>query len=95
MKFRSGRTTRIWEKPQFRFRTKLDIGSPCKLCSNDSHRVPGIPPYQLDSYQVFHKVKGKKYTFKHSSQRAQNRSNSAHGVYEFFPPALFRIELYA
>lgn len=76
------RTIRIWDKPQFRFRMKLEEGCICQVCGRH-HGKYYVPKWVLTGKMVFyhHKCKWLRKEMRHTI-RCQNRTRFAHGIYE-------------
>ena len=82
-----GKTYRIWDKPQFRFRMKLDDGCICSVCGRH-HGNYYVPPWKLDAMAVFyhHKRKWLRKEIRHTI-RCQNRTRFAHNCFDLFKHA--------
>jgi len=76
------KTNRIWHKPKFRFRMKLEEGGMCQICGRH-HGNYHIDPWKLDSMSVFYHKKRKwlRKEMRHTI-RCQNRTRFAHGLFE-------------
>ena len=81
------RTKRIWDKNEFIFRMKLDIGCTCPLCLNDEQRYI-VPLWKKTSNNVFgrHKKRSLRKEMRHTT-RSQNRTRFAHNIFEPFKHA--------
>ena len=78
------RTNRIWHKPQFRFRMKLEEGCKCPICGL-RHGNYYVAPWTLDSMAVFRRKKTKRMCkeIRHTI-RCRNRGRFSQGIYESY-----------
>ena len=73
------RTHRWWNKPQTRFRMKLDVGNKCPFCDNEDHRWQTPVWKEVNPFYYRHERKPIRVKI-HRQTRANNKSNLRRGL---------------